>query len=76
MDSVEVQVLKERIHRFRRMAREMASRITVTEDAILDCMRAGGDALCKVCGLEYLEHPQIPGYPTFHLACTGKVMKL
>ena len=40
-----------------------------------DYERVGGDAECQDCRLPYLEHPQIPGLPTFHLTCGGKVVK-
>jgi hypothetical protein len=38
--------------------------------------RAGGDALCQKCGLKYVEHPQVPDYPTFHVNCNDDVLKL
>jgi len=65
-----------RAWRYRRMAREMAAQVPIHPDVLLDCMRAAGDALCSVCGLEYIEHPQLANLPTFHLTCTGKVVKL
>lgn len=37
--------------------------------------RAGGDVECESCRLKYFEHPQIPELPTFHLICSGKVVK-
>jgi hypothetical protein len=37
--------------------------------------RAGGDVECDTCRLQYFEHPQIPEFPTFHLICSGKVVK-
>jgi hypothetical protein len=40
-----------------------------------DYERVGGDAECERCHLPYLEHPQISGLPTFHLTCSGKVVK-
>jgi len=75
-EDCEVERLEILIRRYKRMIRELATHIKVSEEAILDCWRAGGEALCERCGLEYLEHPQIPDYPTFHLICTGRVVKL
>jgi len=37
--------------------------------------RAGGDAECRYCRLPYLEHPELDGFPTFHLICSGEVVK-
>lgn len=37
--------------------------------------RVGGDVECPTCRLPYLEHPELPGYPTFHLICSGEVVK-
>jgi len=44
-------------------------------------MRAGGNAICRLCGLEYYVHPMDmahPGYdgrPIFHKLCNGKLVK-
>lgn len=75
-DECEVDRLEVIIRRYKRMAREMAAQVPIDRDALLDCMRAAGDALCSVCGLEYIEHPQLANLPTFHLTCAGKVVKL
>lgn len=37
--------------------------------------RAGGDVECPACRQLYFEHPQLPGFPTFHLICSGEVVK-
>jgi hypothetical protein len=37
--------------------------------------RAGGDVECEICRLKYFEHPQVPDLPTFHLICSGSVVK-
>lgn len=37
--------------------------------------RAGGDAECVTCRLPFFEHPQLPGYPTFHMTCAGEIVK-
>lgn len=37
--------------------------------------RAGGDVECSTCRLLYLEHPELPKYPTFHMLCSGKIVK-
>jgi hypothetical protein len=39
-------------------------------------VRAGGDAVCKTCRLEYRQHPELPGYATIHLTCDGSIVKL
>lgn len=38
--------------------------------------RAGGDAECPVCRLPLIEHPEIPGFPTFHVICDHRTVKL
>lgn len=37
--------------------------------------RAGGDVECQFCRQPYVEHPEISGFPTFHLLCSGAVVK-
>lgn len=37
--------------------------------------RASGDVECLVCRLAYYEHPQLPGFPTFHMTCRGEIVK-
>lgn len=37
--------------------------------------RAGGDVECETCRLAYLEHPELPGFPTFHMLCSGNIVK-
>lgn len=39
-------------------------------------VRAAGNAECKGCGMLYLEHPQLPDLPTFHLLCTFEIVKI
>jgi hypothetical protein len=38
--------------------------------------RAGGDAECPVCRLPLVEHPEIPGFLTFHIVCDHRTVKL
>jgi len=38
--------------------------------------RAGGDAECQECRQPLVEHPQLPGFPTFHMICRGEIVKL
>lgn len=38
--------------------------------------RASGDAECEKCRLKFSEHPEIDGYPTFVVACDGRILKL
>lgn len=37
--------------------------------------RAGGDVECTICRLTYVEHPEIPGFPTFHVLCIHDIVK-
>lgn len=37
--------------------------------------RAGGDVECHTCRLLYCEHPELPKYPTFHMLCSGAIVK-
>jgi hypothetical protein len=37
--------------------------------------RAGGDVECQFCRQPYVEHPELPKFPTFHLLCSGAVVK-
>jgi hypothetical protein len=37
--------------------------------------RAGGDVECEKCRQVYYEHPQLPGFPTFHMLCRGEIVK-
>lgn len=65
--------------RFQVMAREMFKKIdqnswkAAIEEGKYE--RVGGDAECSICRLTYLEHPELPGFPTFHLVCNGKIVK-
>lgn len=37
--------------------------------------RAGGDVECPTCRLPYLEHPELPKWPTFLMLCSGEIVK-
>lgn len=37
--------------------------------------RAGGDVECAACRIPYKEHPELPRLPTFHMLCSGDVVK-
>lgn len=37
--------------------------------------RAGGDVECSYCRCTYIEHPELPCFPTFHMLCSGKIVK-
>jgi hypothetical protein len=37
--------------------------------------RAGGDVECATCRRLYVEHPELPGFPTFHMICSGDIVK-
>lgn len=41
-----------------------------------DYVRAGGDTICEGCGFEYREHPEARGFPTLHILCDGRLVKL
>lgn len=68
----------DRARRFQLMARNMAALIPKLPGGtpgIYDFGRAGGNAVCERCGLEYVEHPT--GLEEFlHLLCDGKQVKL
>jgi hypothetical protein len=38
--------------------------------------RAGGDVECPDCRQTYVEHPELPNFPSFHMVCSGKIYKL
>lgn len=63
---------------FQIMSRKMAD---VAADAAKEMLadgeyeRVGGDAECETCRIKFADHPQILGFPTFHLICSGKVVK-
>jgi hypothetical protein len=38
--------------------------------------RCGGGAECQKCRLPLIEHPEIPGFPTFHVTCDHRTVKL
>jgi hypothetical protein len=65
---------------FQVMARNMALHadagfwLSAIEDGKYE--RAGGDVECELCRQMYIEHPQLEGYPTFHLTCKGEIVKL
>ncbi len=37
--------------------------------------RAGGDVVCPTCRQPFVEHPELPGFPTFHWICRGEIVK-
>lgn len=71
--------LKLRCRGFQVMAREMFHAIeqawwlAAIEDGKYE--RAGGDVECHTCHLLYYEHPELPKYPTFHMLCSGEIVK-
>jgi hypothetical protein len=64
-------VYRERIRRFKRMAKMMANMIVWPDE--LSFERAGGDVPCSQCGLPYFDHPEKDG---LHLGCNGRLWKL
>lgn len=58
------------------MARNMAALIPKNATTVFqDYERAGGDTVCEMCGLEYIEHP-LGMLEFLHLLCNGKQVKL
>lgn len=37
--------------------------------------RAAGNAECARCGIVFLDHPEVPGFPTFHMLCDHTIVK-
>lgn len=37
--------------------------------------RAGANVECGSCRRLYVEHPELPGLPTFHMLCSGEIVK-
>lgn len=62
--------LMERVRRFKRMSRYMA---TLTWPNVDTFERACGDVLCHGCGLPYFDHPS---KDDLHLDCQGRLWKL
>lgn len=61
---------------YRAQARNMAKLIVIPKDNLYDAMRCDGAVECLDCRLPYRDHPEIEGFPTFHIRCDGKVLKL
>ena len=65
---------------FQVMAREMFKGIdqgfwrAAIEDGKFE--RAGGDTVCRDCQIAYVEQPQLSGSPTFHMLCSGEIVKI
>jgi hypothetical protein len=60
---------------WRKMARAMAELIPKDLFHAEDVERAGGQVLCKTCRIPFSLHPEAWGMPTFHLICSGDVVK-
>ncbi len=63
-----------RLRGFQVMARNMG-KLAAKWGPEEDFGRAGGNVICKDCGLEYLEHPD-GSEPWMTLLCNGKQVKL
>jgi hypothetical protein len=64
---------------FQIMARKLATYSSQHWEWLMDdgkYERCAGDAECSECRHVYLEHPQLEGFPTFHVTCNGKIVKL
>lgn len=57
------------------MVRKIAQNVKewIPKEALLDCHRASGEALCTACGLQIRDHLELD--PTFHLGCDGEIWK-
>jgi hypothetical protein len=60
---------------FQRMARRMAALIPKTQIPMDEFIRADGQCVCQQCGLYYRDHPEVANTPTFHILCSGRVIK-
>lgn len=60
---------------YRILLRRIAERVKawIPPEALLDCIRAGGNGVCPTCGLEIREHLEVA--PTFHIGCHGEIWK-
>ena len=64
----------ERLRRsYQRMAEKMAAMVKLPDNWEETFQRVG-DVACDHCGLLFREHPSVE--PTFHLLCSGKIVKL
>lgn len=64
---------------FQVMARKLATWSSQHWEMLMDdgkYERCGTDAECSECRQTYIEHPQLEGFPTFHITCNGKIVKL
>ena len=78
LDHVQKCVAKLRLERrgFQIMAREMLSQCLWRP--MMDAgkyERAGGNVECPECLQTYVEHPELPNFPTFHMVCSGEIIK-
>lgn len=51
-----------------------SDRIRVEE--MFDWQRAGGDAMCEVCGCKLYDHQPVTGYTWLRKLCNGDLVKL
>ncbi len=65
----------EKIRRLKRQAHALISMIDLGENPEHRVERAGGGAVCPVCGLEYFDHPEIYALKAV-LLCTGGLFHL
>lgn len=75
----EADKLKSERRGFQIMARKLATWSSQHWEMLMDdgkYERCGTDAECSECRQTYIEHPQLEGFPTFHIICTGKIVKL
>jgi hypothetical protein len=76
---VEIRKIREERRGFQIMARNMMMHanpgfwLAAMEEGKYD--RASGEAECSVCRQVYMEHPQLTDLPTFHMLCSGEIVK-
>lgn len=60
---------------YRIQARELARLLLWGREFAETAERADGDCVCSICRMLYRDHPELSS-PTYHLLCSGKVVKL
>lgn len=71
--------LRVRARRFHAMARnlfELGQEHWLEQIELGRYERASHLTLCGKCGIEYIDHPMVQGFPTFVVTCEGRMWKL
>jgi len=69
----EIVKAQDRWRLYKKMAENMAEMIPNMN--LLEADRVDGCVICGDCGLPYHDHPEVFHTPTFHLTCTGRIVK-